>query len=61
MISGTEDKIFPIEATRKAYGELEKTYSVLGVPGNLDSDFFEGVHEWSNAKTLPFLKEHFGD
>lgn len=61
MISGTEDKIFPIEATRKAYGELEKTYGVLGVPGNLDSDFFEGVHEWSNAKTLPFLKEHFGD
>ncbi len=58
VISGDEDTIFPIDATKRAYAELSKTYTLLGVPGNLESDFFEGVHEWSNAKTLPFLAQH---
>jgi dienelactone hydrolase len=58
IISGTEDSIFPIDATRQAYATLEKTYGVLGAPEALESDFFEGVHEWSNRKTLPFLATH---
>lgn len=60
VISGTEDKIFPIEATRRAYADLEETYRVLGEADHLESDFFEGVHEWSNRKTLPFLEAHLG-
>ena len=61
IISGDGDPIFPIEATRRAYGDLAKTYALLGATENLDSDFFEGVHEWSNTKTLPFLERHFQD
>lgn len=60
VISGSEDPIFPIAATKHAFAALSKTYQCLGAPNNLESDFFEGVHEWSNRKTLPFLKEHFG-
>ncbi len=60
IISGSEDSIFPIEATKRAYKTLAGTYEVLGARDNLDSDFFEGVHEWSNRKTLPFLEKHFG-
>ncbi len=60
IISGDEDKIFPIDATRRAYAALEKTYAVLGASGNLDSDFFEGGHQWSNRKSLDFLETHFG-
>jgi dienelactone hydrolase len=60
IISGTEDAIFPIEATQRAYAALERVYETLGAPEYLDADFFEGVHQWSNRKTLPFLAEHFG-
>lgn len=60
IISGDQDKIFPIDATKRAYEQLQKTYAVLGANDNIDSDFFEGEHEWSNAKTVPFLKKHFG-
>jgi len=60
VISGTEDKIFPIDATRRAYDTLAGTYAVLGARGHIESDFFEGVHEWSNRKTLPFLQQHLG-
>ena len=60
IISGTEDSIFPIEATRSAFADLSKTYQCLSASDNLESDFFDGVHEWSNRKTLPFLKKHFG-
>jgi dienelactone hydrolase len=61
IISGTEDKIFPIEATKRAYEDLARTYELLGASENVESDFFEGVHEWSNRKTLPFLERHFGN
>ncbi len=60
VISGTKDEIFPIDATREAYATLSRTYEVLGAGENLESDFFEGVHEWSNGKTLPFLAAHLG-
>lgn len=60
VISGTGDEIFPIEATQRAYAELERVYALLGAPEKIDDDFFEGVHQWSNRKTLPFLAEHFG-
>jgi dienelactone hydrolase len=61
IISGTKDSIFPIDATRTAYATLANTYATLGVPERLDSDFFEGVHEWSNRKTISFLKKHLGE
>lgn len=58
VISGTEDAIFPIDATRRAFDTLAVTYDVLGARHRLESDFFAGVHEWSNRKTLPFLAQY---
>jgi dienelactone hydrolase len=60
IISGRSDSIFPIAATRRAFRTLGKTYALLGARANLESDFFEGGHAWSNCKTLGFLEKHFG-
>ncbi|MFP4500810.1 MAG: alpha/beta hydrolase [Candidatus Hydrogenedentota bacterium] len=60
IISGDEDSIFPIEATRRAFTQLAETYTVLDARDNLESDFFSGEHQWSNRKTLPFLEQHLG-
>ena len=61
VISGTKDPIFPIEATRRAYSDLEPVYDLLNAGGDLEKDFFDGPHAWSNRKTLPFLRRHFGE
>jgi len=60
IISGDKDPIFPIGPTRRAYRELRKTYKLLGAEQDLESDFFDGPHAWSNRKSVPFLKKHFG-
>ena len=60
VISGTKDPIFPIEATRRAYSDLEPVYNLLDARRDLEKDFFDGPHAWSNRKTLPFLKKHIG-
>ena len=59
VISGKKDPIFPIKATRQAYSELEEVYDLLGAGQNLEKDFFDGPHAWSNRKTLAFLGKHF--
>ncbi len=60
VISGDEDAIFPIEATKAAFAQLAETYAVLGARERLESDFFPGVHQWSNRETLPFLEKPLG-
>ena len=59
LINGKRDPIFPISAARAGFKKLKTVYSLLGREKNLETDFFDGVHEWSNRKTLPFLKKHF--
>ena len=61
LINGIDDRIFPIDGARKEYARLKKVYELLGCPENVDADFFEGGHAWSNNKTLAFLKQHFGE
>jgi len=60
VISGIQDPIFPIDATRRACETLRGTYRVLGAEANLETDFFEGPHAWNHAKVPAFLKRHFG-
>lgn len=55
VISGKKDPIFPIAATRQAFADLKEVYALLGATGNLEKDFFDGPHAWSNQKTLAFL------
>ena len=61
IINGRSDPIFPFGATRRAYDRLGKTYRLLDFRKNLQSDFFEGGHQWSNRKTLTFLRKHLGN
>lgn len=58
--SGTEDPIFPIDATRAAVAKLEKCYGLLGASEKLETDIFEKGHEFSGAKTWLFFKQHLG-
>lgn len=59
LINGIHDPIFPIDAARQEYERLQQVYQVLGRPENLEADFFDGPHAWSNNKTLSFLRQHF--
>ncbi|EAQ82817.1 alpha/beta hydrolase family protein [Blastopirellula marina] len=61
LINGIDDPIFPIDGARTGLGKLKQVYGVLGVPQNVDADFFDGGHAWSNNKTLSFLHQHFGE
>ncbi|RCS56202.1 hypothetical protein DTL42_00305 [Bremerella cremea] len=61
LINGVDDQIFPIDGARRGFDTLKQAYGVLGVPENVDADFFDGGHAWSNNKTLAFLEKHFGE
>lgn len=45
--AGTQDAIFPVQATREAYGKLQRVYELLGAADRLELDLFEGEHEIS--------------
>ncbi len=55
--SGTKDKLFPIEASRKAHIKIDRIYSLAGVKENLIIDVFEGKHSVSGRKSFDFLSE----
>jgi dienelactone hydrolase len=59
IISGKQDPIFPIQATRQAFAALKPVYDLLDARPNLEKDFFNGPHAWSNRKTMAFLDKHF--
>ncbi len=61
LINGINDPIFPIQEAREGYAKLQEVYRLLGKEENIDADFFDGPHAWSNRKTIPFLKKHFGE
>ncbi|RLE77438.1 MAG: acetylxylan esterase [Thermoprotei archaeon] len=52
---GTRDKIFPVEATRRAVERVRRAYELLGVPERLEVDIFEGGHEISGRRAYDFL------
>lgn len=58
--SGTDDKIFPIAATRYALEQVAKAYQLLRVPERLESDLFEGGHQISGAKAYDWLARWLG-
>ncbi len=55
--SGTEDPIFPVEASLKAYKKLEKIYSLLNVEDKLAKDIFPGNHQISGEKAYDWLEK----
>ena len=55
--SGTKDKLFPIEASRKAHKHIAKIYTLAGAENNLTVDVFDGKHSVSGRKSFDFLAE----
>ena len=60
LINGTRDESAPIEDARRGLDKLRRVYTLLGVPDNIEADFFDGGHAWSNNNTLAFVARHFG-
>jgi dienelactone hydrolase len=53
--SGSDDPIFPIDATREAYEKIRAIYRFLDAEDKIDSDFFQGEHEISGRKAYDWL------
>ena len=60
LINGIRDESAPIEDARRGLDKLRRVYKLLGVPDNIEADFFDGGHDWSNNNTLAFIAKHFG-
>ena len=58
--SGSEDRIFPVAATRRAVEKLSALYAALGCPENLETDYFEGGHMISGPVLFDFFSKRFG-
>ena len=56
--SGVDDPIFPIEASKRAFGEVKKVYDVFGAPEMLGQEIHSGEHVFSGLQGLPFLARH---
>ncbi len=55
--SGTEDTIFPIEATRFAVNEAEAIYKCFDAEDKLGLEVFEAGHSFHGVGAFKFLKE----
>jgi len=53
--SGTKDKLFPIDASRKAHEAIKKVYALAGAEDNLHIDIFNGKHSVNGEKSFDFL------
>lgn len=53
--SGTRDRLFPIEASRKAHDKLTRIYALAGASEKLHIDVFNGRHRVSGRKAFDFL------
>jgi dienelactone hydrolase len=56
--SGTDDPIFPVEATRRAFARAQEIWRVWGAGDRLGLEIFEGEHSFSGKQGFPFLKKH---
>lgn len=55
--SGTKDPIFPLEAARSSFIELQRVYQVLGVPERCAHEVFEGQHVFHGGAGWPFVRK----
>jgi len=53
--SGTQDPIFPMSGSRRAYAEVSRVYELLGAAGRLKADVFEGAHRFSGREAFDWL------
>ena len=55
--SGTRDNIFPVEASRKAFSEARRIYSVFGAPEKTEQEIFDGEHVFHGRGAFAFLQK----
>jgi hypothetical protein len=55
--SGTDDSVFPIEASRQASDTVGRAYAAAGVPERFDVDEFGGAHAWSGVKAYDWMEK----
>lgn len=61
--NGTEDNLNGrggIANVEEAAARLRQMYAVYGKEQNLETNFFQGGHQYNGTKTLKFAKKHFG-
>lgn len=54
--SGEKDEIFPIGATKWAFGRLRAIYEAAGAARRLEADFHPDGHRFSGARAFGFLE-----
>lgn len=54
--SGTQDGIFPVAATKRAYERAREIYTVFGVPERIGLQVFRGVHQFRGTRCWPFMR-----
>lgn len=55
--SGEKDKLFPIEASKKAHESIKRVYSLMNAEDKLHIDIFDGKHAVSGRKSFDWLSE----
>jgi len=55
--SGTEDTIFPIEATRASVGRAKEIFKHFNAEDNLGFEVFEAGHSFYGVGAFEFLKQ----
>ena len=55
--SGTEDTIFPIDATRFAFNQAKEIFRVFGVEDQLGLEVFEAAHSFHGVGAFEFLDQ----
>ena len=55
--SGEKDKLFPIEASKKAHESIKRVYSLMNAEDKLQIDIFPGKHAVSGRKSFDWLSE----
>ena len=53
--TGTDDRIFPVEATRYAVGKAREMYRAMGAEDRLGFEVFEGTHQFHGVGAFEHL------
>lgn len=56
LSGGEQDAIFPVQATRQAFADVQAVYDRLGAGGGAQLEIFSGGHELSTARVFEFLE-----
>jgi dienelactone hydrolase len=54
---GTNDPLFPLEASLSSFERLRKIYELAGAADRLDKEVFPGVHEFKGSRIFEFFKK----